>query len=99
MNTYPSRKFGIRAAIGMAALFVAVAAIAAPVHASGFYGPRNTIPVEPLQPVVQACGGVFAPAWSGPRPRFQKVKDLGPCPVRQVVRWIGPRATIPVYKG
>ena len=96
MNTHVRTTFKVRAGI-MAALAVC-AIFAAPVHAGGFYGPRNTIPVEPLPPVKQTCGAVFAPAWSGPRPRFEKVKDLGSCPVKAIVRWIGPRATIPVYK-
>lgn len=31
-------------------------------------------------------------------PRFVKVRDLGPCPIRTIERWVGPRTTIPVYK-
>ena len=75
------------------------AAFATPAHASGFYGPRNTIPVDPLPAVKQTCGAVFALSLTGPRPpRFLKVQDLGPGPIRKVERWAGPRATIPVYK-
>ena len=91
-----NRKFKARAAGATLMLFLALAAASTPVHAGGFYGPRNTIPVERLAPVKQTCGAVFAPTWTGPRPRFEKVKDLGACPVKPVDRWIGPRATIPV---
>lgn len=84
--------------VGMAVVLAVSMAAVAPVHAGGFHGPRNTIPVDPLPQVEQVCGAVFAPSWTGPRPgRFEKVNDLGKCPVRQVVRWLGPRATIPVY--
>lgn len=95
MNAHARSTSKVRAGI-MAALAVC-AVIAAPVHAGGFYGPRNTVPAERL-PVKQTCGGVFALSQKGPRPRFEKVKDLGPCPVKGVVRWIGPRATIPIYR-
>ena len=85
-----------KVAIPVAALLAFGAAVATPTHASGFYGPRNTIPTEALAAVKQACGGVFALSVTGPRPpRFVKVRDLGPCPVRKVERWLGPRATIP----
>ena len=95
MSTHSRSTFKVRAGI-MAALAVC-AIFAAQVHAGSFYGPRNTIPVERLPPVVQTCGGIFALSQTGPRLRFEKIKDLGPCPVKRVVRWIGPRGTIPVY--
>lgn len=97
MSTFIRSTFKVR--VGTAAALAVSMAAAAPVHAGGFYGPRNTIPVEPLPPAKQTCGAVFAPPLTGPRPeRFEKVKDLGKCPVKEVVRWLGPRATIPVYE-
>lgn len=96
MNTHARKTSGIRA--GSLAALVMGAALTTPAHAGGYYGPRNTIPVEPLAVVEQTCGGVFAPAWARPRARFEKVKDLGACPVRTVDRWIGPRAAIPLYQ-
>lgn len=96
MNT-TTRNFKASTTAAVAALLALGAAVATPAHAGGFYGPRYTIPVNPLAPVEQTCGAVFAPSWTGPRqPRFVKVKDLGRCPIRTVERWAGPRATIPV---
>jgi hypothetical protein len=96
MNIRSRNAFRIRT--GLAAMLAVGATLAPPVHAGGFYGPRNTIPAEPLAAVTQDCGGVFAPSWAGPRPRFEKVRDFGPCPAPNIQRWAGPRATIPVYK-
>lgn len=98
MNT-TTRSFKVSTTAAVAALLALGTAVATPAQAGGFYGPRNTIPTEPLPAVKQTCGAVFAPSPIGPRqPRFVKVGDLGPCPIRKVERWVGPRATIPIRK-
>lgn len=95
MNT-TTRNFKV-STTAAAALLALGAAVATPAHAGGFYGPRNTIPTKPLPAARPTCGAVFALSLTGPRtPRFVKVGDLGPCPIRKVERWVGPRATIPV---
>jgi len=68
MSTHSRNTFKVR--VGIMAALAAFAIFAAPVHAAAFYGPRSTIPAEPLPPVKQTCGGVFALSQTGPRLRF-----------------------------